>query len=853
MPLRSAEEVAAARRLLLAESGRPEMNRIARLAARLLGSGSSQVSLLTEVQTVAGGAGLPAEVLGSETPLADSLCTVTATCGEPLVVPDARRDERVVGLLPVASGAVGSYLGVPLRTDEGQIVGALCVFDRTPHDWSSADVSLLEQLASSAGAELELAALTDEVEVGRVRWELAIEAAGIGSFDWDLTTGVLDWDDRLQVMLGYPTGTSDRTIDAFTARVHPDDRNRVDEAIKHAVDGGGAFEAEYRVLTPVGEVRWVQARGRTVVDDVGKALRLIGAATDTTRQRENEAGVVRVLETMSAAFIALDRDWRLTYVNVQAEQILGLSRAILVGGNLWELFPALPGSKFEAAYRAAMTGSTSTVEAYYPAPLDRWFEVRASPAPDGVSVYFLDVTARRTAEDLARLTARVGEQLIGSPDVETAARTLAHGVVPQLADWSMVSLARPDGTLYDVAGWHDDPELRPVVARYVATRAEGVDRHGMVGEVFRSSEPVLVTGPAMARAVAAIRDPAAAEAIGRLAPGSAALLPLLARDHIVGVLILCRDKGRPLMSGQEVETAVGVAARAGLALDNISLYAEQRATAERVHEANQRLRVVAAHDRTVARALQDAMLTRLPEPDHLHIVARYLTATGTERVGGDWYDAVVSSQGATTLMIGDVAGHDIAAAAVMGQLRNMLRAFVWDRADDPPSASVARLDRAMCDLRVETLATLAVVQIEQRAPDRAHGLRTLRWTNAGHPPPVLVHPDGTVVVLDAAHDLLLGVAPGTTRHDHTSTVAPGSTLILHTDGLIETRTADLDAGQERLLDALRAHHSLPTDQLLDAVITDMVGPHPDDDVAVLAVRFHPEDQPRPADAGPGHD
>jgi serine phosphatase RsbU (regulator of sigma subunit) len=108
-------------------------------------------------------------------------------------------------------------------------------------------------------------------------------------------------------------------------------------------------------------------------------------------------------------------------------------------------------------------------------------------------------------------------------------------------------------------------------------------------------------------------------------------------------------------------------------------------------------------------------------------------------------------------------------------------------------------------------------------------------------------------VLDAAHDLLLGVAPGTTRHDHTSTVAPGSTLILHTDGLIETRTADLDAGQERLLDALRAHHSLPTDQLLDAVITDMVGPHPDDDVAVLAVRFHPEDQPRPADAGPGHD
>jgi serine phosphatase RsbU (regulator of sigma subunit) len=252
--------------------------------------------------------------------------------------------------------------------------------------------------------------------------------------------------------------------------------------------------------------------------------------------------------------------------------------------------------------------------------------------------------------------------------------------------------------------------------------------------------------------VDALSSPAAIDAITRLAPESAVLLPLTARCHLVGVLSLCRGAARSPMPDQEIQAAIGIAERAGLALDNIRLYAEQRSTSQQLREANYRLQLVAAHDRTVARALQDAMLTRLPEPDHLHLVARYLTATGTERVGGDWYDAVVLPTGTTTLMIGDVAGHDIAAAAVMGQLRNMLRAFAWDRGDDTPSASVTRLDRAMRELRLGTLATLAVVQIEQHAADDEQGLRTIRWTNAGHPPPVLVHPDGSAVVLDAGQN-----------------------------------------------------------------------------------------------------
>ena len=114
------------------------------------------------------------------------------------------------------------------------------------------------------------------------------------------------------------------------------------------------------------------------------------------------------------------------------------------------------------------------------------------------------------------------------------------------------------------------------------------------------------------------------------------------------------------------------------------------------------------------------------------MAARYLTAAEQDQVGGDWYDAVVLPTGATTLVIGDVIGHDISAAAMMGQLRNMLRALVWDRAD-APSAVVARLDRAIRDLRINTMATLALVSIEEPTPAQPTGARRLRWTNAGHP------------------------------------------------------------------------------------------------------------------------
>ena len=175
--------VAAASRLAPEVTGQPSLDRLAALAAGLLGSPSAQISLLTDVQTIAGGSGLVPGTVGAQSPLSESLCTVTARNGGALVVSDARTDARVAGLPPVTSGEVGSYLGVPLLDAAGRTVGALCVFDPVPRAWSDTDVSLLEELAAATVAELELSALAVEYNTVRVRLGLALEAAGIGSFD----------------------------------------------------------------------------------------------------------------------------------------------------------------------------------------------------------------------------------------------------------------------------------------------------------------------------------------------------------------------------------------------------------------------------------------------------------------------------------------------------------------------------------------------------------------------------------------------------------------------------------------------------------------------------------------------
>ncbi|MGR7024471.1 SpoIIE family protein phosphatase [Geodermatophilus sp. URMC 62] len=809
------------------------LDRLAELASRLVGAPITQISLIDDVQVVVAGAGLRPGSVGTETPLQATACAITAADRAPLAVPDAPTDPRVSGLAPVAAGAVGAYLGAPLIDGDGHTVGVLCAVAPAPRPWSETDVATLRELAGAAVTELELAALTTAYESDRLRWGLAVDAAGIGTFDWDLRTGELTWDARLIEMFGHTPETFGNSIEAFNERVHPDDLPRVTDALQASIETRGDYEAEYRVVWPGGDTRWLQARGRTLVDGDGRASRVIGAAYDTTAERAAGLRVTRVLEAMPAGFYSLDREWRFTHVNAEAERLLGRSREELLGRELWTAFPAAVGSVFEENYRTAVrTGTPVHFDAHYPAPLDGWYELRAWPSPEGLSVYFLEVTERRRVQDRAErgaqrlaLLAQVSAELAGALDVRTATAHLPRLVVPALGDCCIVTVVDPDGRPRDVGHWHADPSARPLVERYAAVRTDAMPVTAPLMRALLTGEPVRELAESV---LGVLPEGEARDLLAALAPESAIAIPLRGRDRTLGVMTLYFRRGWTPRE-EDLATAQDVADRAGLALDNARLYGQQRALAE---------------------GLQRSLLTEPPEPDHAEVAVRYQPAAEAARVGGDWYDAFLQPSGATMLVIGDVVGHDTEAAAAMGQLRGLLRGIAT-YSDAGPGEVLRGLDASMALLQTRVLATAAVARFEQTDDERARGVTRMRWANAGHLPPLVVGADGSVTELAAWRgDLLLGVDPETRREESVVTLDRGATVLLFTDGLVERRDADLDAGLARLRQALRELADRPLQELLDEVLERLVDGHPEDDVALVAVRLHPQDRPRPAVAGP---
>ncbi|MEU8821332.1 PP2C family protein-serine/threonine phosphatase [Actinoplanes sp. NPDC048796] len=228
--------------------------------------------------------------------------------------------------------------------------------------------------------------------------------------------------------------------------------------------------------------------------------------------------------------------------------------------------------------------------------------------------------------------------------------------------------------------------------------------------------------------------------------------------------------------------------------------------------------------------LQRAIESRLPHVDDFELAAYYRAADTHRKVGGDWYDVIPGPNGRLAMVIGDVVGHDAAATARMGELRNMLRAYLVDRRE-PPSALLRRLDAANFALGEPAMAT-AVVAFLDRAP--GGGFR-LRWSNAGHPPPVLISPSGEVRPL-TGNDLLLGARRGSPRHTYTASLERGSIVLLHTDGLVESRGRVIDEGFQRLYGKLRIRNAGAPRDLLARVVKEMTTDRADD-VAMLAVRI----------------
>jgi len=687
----------------------------------------------------------------------------------------------------------------------------------------------------------DLEKVSGEERARRELWALSVAAAGVGTFDWNLTTGRLTWDERLIELFGYTRGEFDESIEAFNTRLHPEDLPDVTARLSTAIETGGDYEATYRVTAPGRPLRWITARGRALQDPDGRTVRVLGAAWDTTTAHEAAAEVAGIVEDLAVGFFAVDHHWHLTHLNAATQTIAGVTRAEALGRSFWEVFPAAVGTAFEQSYRRAVqTREVVTFQAHYPDPIDVWVEVRAVPTASGLSVYFLDISAHHRAAELAAsadqraaLLSRITEELLTQDDPDDAAGRLAHLVVPALSDWAIVTLAdagdSPTGrhALRTAAAVHAEPAGQALLDTYATTRLAALTDQAPLMRTLATGTAQFIEGAATPRMLEVLEAGPAREAMAALAPEHLATHPLVGRQGSIGTLTLGRGTGRGGFDDQDRATATHVASRAGIVLDNARLHRQQR---------------------NVAVGLQRSLLTPPPEPDHLQIAVRYTASAEAAEVGGDWYDAFITADGTTSLVIGDVTGHDLQAAAAMGQYRNLLRGIGYT-IGQPPAAVLTALDHAVAGLGVDTLATVLLAQVEQDEDHRAAGTRLLRWSNAGHLPPLLITAEGTARLLEHESDLLIGIDADSARHDHELVLQPGQTVLLYTDGLVERRGIDVRQGLEWLAHAAAELAGEPLEELCDALL-ELVGEHPADDIALLGLRAHPEDRPRPAEAGP---
>ncbi|WP_431954473.1 SpoIIE family protein phosphatase [Actinacidiphila sp. bgisy167] len=261
-----------------------------------------------------------------------------------------------------------------------------------------------------------------------------------------------------------------------------------------------------------------------------------------------------------------------------------------------------------------------------------------------------------------------------------------------------------------------------------------------------------------------------------------------------------------------------------------AMEAELYVRARELQRLNDQLREAHARERKVALTLQEAMLHSPDLAEHGDIAVRYLPAAGSLNVCGDWYDVVNLSPSSYAVAVGDVVGHGLAAASVMGMLRSALSAAMRTVGGPAKALEVVGMYARSVDGAVATTAVSALIDKERLS---------ISYSSAGHPPPVLLHGDGRCELLDQATDPPLGARlHHGTRPQATVPYRPGDTLALYTDGLIERRGEDIDAGLARLTTALAETPGLAAEQLADALLA-RLGAYGDttDDIALVTVRL----------------
>ncbi|MCX5584762.1 SpoIIE family protein phosphatase [Streptomyces erythrochromogenes] len=463
-----------------------------------------------------------------------------------------------------------------------------------------------------------------------------------------------------------------------------------------------------------------------------------------------------------------------------------------------------------------------------------------------------DATAARREGDRLRFVGAATRRIARGIDLDEIVLGLCRATVPTFSDAILVYLRdplpvgdeRPVGPV--VLRLRRTDRLRPIddLTDISSTIGAGMDlagAAGATGELDFSQLPLvgpqgdlpaaelceIRPGGALAEVLRGVRPVFGSSAAARAAlpellgldhplprGNRAVLAPLRGRRRVIGAAVFLRSPERPAFEQNDLLVAAQLATHTALGIDKAVLYGREA---------------------YIADELQRTMLPdSLPQPTGVRLASRYLPAAETARVGGDWYDAIPLPGSRVALVVGDVMGHSMTSAAIMGQLRTTAQTLA--QLDLPPAEVLHHLDEQAQRLGTDRMATCMYAVYDPVA-------HRITIANAGHPPPVLLHLGGRAEVLRVPPGAPIGV--GGVDFEAVELDAPaGATLLLYTDGLVESRLRDVWTGIEQLRERLATtaqltglDHPPPLEALCDDVL-DMLGPGDrDDDIALLAARF----------------
>ncbi|MFE2558066.1 SpoIIE family protein phosphatase [Streptomyces sp. NPDC059352] len=689
-----------------------------------------------------------------------------------------------------------------------------------------------------------------------------------GSFDWDLDTGTVTVDGGLREILGAGV-TSSCSIDVLTSRLDSEDAYALWAAALQATGANGRPTVRrIRLKGPDGGLHLLEVSARaerSARDSSGESGEADGSdglnrsdgsdGVDGSDEAGSPAPGRRLAGTLvdlgtglvgsdatdrlPRAILAIDRLGRITYLNERTERLLGRPRGALAGRPLWEALPWFGLPFHEEQLRASLL-SDEPVRFLARPERGQWLSVSLHPGREGVTMVLvpeedpagLPQAPARLAPDTA--PARPGPSSSGpaqggdrrnravddgvgdhSERVAAMYRPVALAIalseavtarqvsavvteelLPAFGGRQLAIYLLSERRLY--LAWETGfPTgfLEPFDGVALDSRMPGVDTLTTGRPLFfESMEQLSLAYPGLALDAHT---------------GARAFLPLIASGRPVGSCILGFDRPRTF-SPEERTVLTALAGLIAQALSRAQRYDTESA---------------------VARGLQDALLPhRLPVRDGVETVGRYLPGTEGMDVGGDWYDVIETGHGRLALVIGDVQGHGVAAAATMGQLRSAVRAFALG--GHRPQDVMRGTNRLLIDLDPGQFASCCYVLLE---PDTGE----VRAVRAGHPQPLLLRPDGTTQLVELAGGVVLGVDDRASYPVTRLRLAPGAVLALFTDGLIERPGADIDEGIELLRHALAATGSMPLPEAADRVIREarQATARPDDIALLLAARW----------------